>query len=219
MTQTSTHPAAAGEIHRSIRRRTFAALLLVFQVASCASSVDDTVLNSDRIRQTFGSYDVEILYSSQRRRISSLYSGVPGSEITRTFAVVDFNLPMSPELTREHERIVAGGSIGATFRRAGWAIEKRHIFIGELNVTNQHSAIAELMQIALPRQLAVHVYVFAVTRDEQAFNYATIYEIHHPEYMNPDDLQMLYGEMLFDDSGRSDLDDFITLPEEFMDSN
>jgi len=181
-------------------------------MASCATSVDDIVLNSDLIRQEFGSYGVDVLYSSDQRRVSSLYSGEPGQEITRTLAVVDFNAAMSSTMASEHRRILSGGSIGETFRSAGWHIEKQHIFIGELTVTDSHPDIADLMQIGLPRQLASHVYVFAVSKDEKTLSYATIYEFHHPDFITSDELEAFYGAMLFDDSKRETIDDFITLP-------
>ena len=65
------------------------------------------------------------------------------------------------------------------------------------------------MKIALPATLATHHYLFTVTRDERSWNYATITEIHHPQYLTVEDLHDLYGEILFDDSNRDSIRDFI----------
>ena len=169
-------------------------------------------LNSDRIRQTFGSYGVEVLLQDERQRISSLYSGTGDQTITRTYAVVDYLDRPSPEWLADHERIVAGASIGATFRQSGWEIEKQHLFIGELEVPPAYGDIGRLMRIDLPATLATHQYLFVIRREGRSADYARITEIHHPEYLSAADLRGLYGEILFDDSNRDSIHDFIGPP-------
>jgi len=38
----------------------------------------------------------------------------------------------------------------------------------------------------------MHVYQLLLVRNEQSFEYATIVEIHHPDYLSENDLQQLY---------------------------
>lgn len=192
----------------------FRNLLLIFGVicalAACAGR--GQWLNSDRIERTFGSYGVDVLYSDSRRRISSLYSLTGSEKTTRTYAVVDFPATPRAEYAREHALIEAGQSIGKTFRDAGWSIDKQHLFIGELEIPATYVEIGELMRITLPATLATDVYLMIVSKDGRSFNYATITEIHHPDYLQADDLKRIYGEIIFDDSNRDSIHDFIGPP-------
>lgn len=198
-----------------VSRRLSTQLLLLLALAACASREAQLVLNSDLIRGRFGSYGVEVLHASERQRITNLYSDEQGQKVMRTFAVVDFAEPVPPALAEFHARIVAGESIGEVFRSANWAIDKHHIFIGELNIDTSHAVIGQSMHIELPQWLAAHRYIFVVSKDARQLKYATITEVHHPDFLAPDDLTRLYGEMLFDDSGRTLLDEFVTLPAGF----
>ena len=179
-------------------------------LASCTTS--STWLNSDRIQSSFGSYGVDVLYSAQGRRISSLYSTEDGGKVTRTYAVVDFPGEPREPYAREHARIEAGASIGETFRGAGWQVSKQHLYIGEFEIPAAYTDIGKLMQIALPKNLATHVYVLRIRKDDQSFSYATITEIHHPDYLRKADLVKIYGEVIFDDSNRDSIHDFIGAP-------
>ena len=192
------------------RRSNLSCLLLSLLLAACAGSSGR--LNSDMIERRFGSYGVDVLEQTASRRVSSLYSGSGEQKTTRTYAVVEFVAPDRRAYAVEHAKITAGGSIGATFRSAGWQIDKQHIFIGELEVTPEYRSIADLMRIELPATLATHHYLFTVSRDERSWNYATITEIHHPQFLTADDLRELYGEILFDDSNRDNIRDFIGAP-------
>lgn len=194
------------------RRFNIACVLISLLLTACAGLSGG--LNSDMIESRFGSYGVDILEQTSERRISSLYSDSGERKTTRTYAVVDFVASDRRVYAGEHADISAGGSIGETFRRAGWQIEKQHIFIGELEMPPEYRSIAELMKIELPETLATHHYLFTVTRDERSWNYATITEVHHPQYLTADDLRELYGEILFDDSNRDNIRDFIGAPHE-----
>jgi hypothetical protein len=193
----------------NITRYLFSIIMLVGLYA-CAGS--DALLNSERIEQTYGSYGVEVLRNETLRRESSLYSGAGDTKTTRTYAVVGFQVEPRSAYAQEHTLIEAGGSIGATFRRAGWAIDKRHLFIGELEMPDTYATIGELMRIDLPKSLATHVYLLIVTKDKRSFTYATISEIHHPDYLSAADLNAIYGEIIFDDSNRDSIHDFIGPP-------
>jgi hypothetical protein len=187
---------------------TAAALLLV----ACASG--GPLLNSDRIERQFGSYGVEILSQDESRRESSLYSGSGDGRVTRTWALVEYLDTPRNIYREEHEAIVAGASIGETFRRAGWTIRKQNLFIGELEVPGEYRWLGERMRIALPAELAVHQYLFVISRDERSFSYARITEVHHPDYLDAADLGAIYGEIILDDSNRDSIHDFIGPPGE-----
>ncbi len=176
-------------------------------LAACGSQGQP--LNSERIAQSFGSYGVDVIQSGNEGRVSSLYSGSGADKVTRTFAVVKFSDRVRPALANEHARVVSGQSLGAVFKSAGWQIEKHNIFVGELEVPAKYSLLSELMQLSLPQNLATHVYLFVVRKDERSYNYATIAELHHPDYLSVEDLKASYGEIIFDDSNRTSIDDFI----------
>ena len=75
-----------------------------------------------------------------------------------------------------------------------------------------YTNIGELMRISLPDSLATHVYLLIVRKDGRSFTYATITEIHHPDYLSAADLKAIYGEIIFDDSNRDNIHDFIGPP-------
>jgi len=191
-------------------RYVLVAIVVAFGLSACVSN--DTTLNSDRIERTFGSYGVDVLRSDPGRRVSSLYSSTGTNRTTRTYAVVEFAGEPRSAYSREHALIEAGQSIGATFRDAGWSVDKQHLYIGEFEVPETYTNIGELMQIALPETLAAHVYLLNVSKDDRSFNYATITEIHHPVYLDAADLKEIYGEIIFDDSNRDSIHDFIGPP-------
>ncbi|MEO1059629.1 MAG: hypothetical protein AAFY28_22220 [Actinomycetota bacterium] len=173
-------------------------------IAGCADSADEAdvvstpattapLLNSERIEQTFGSYDIEVLQQTASERVSDLYSGMGADRTTRTFAVVTYPSTIDDAVATEHETIVDGGSIGATFRDAGWTIDKIDRYIGSLPAAEVPPAAFDLMNIE-PRELAMHVYRFDVSRDGETIEYATIVELHHPEYLTTEQLVEIFGE-------------------------
>ena len=188
----------------------FALALALLELSGCVSG--GALLNSERITKQFGSYGVDVLRTDEHRRVSSLYSLTDQIRTTRTYAVVDFAADRHEKLQREHAAINAGGSIGATFRNADWQVDKQHIYIGELEVPTEYAEISRLMRIQLPEPLAVHVYLLIVSDDEGRYRYATITEVHHPDYLTADGLRKIYGEIIFDDSNRDRLHDFIGPP-------
>lgn len=148
------------------------------------------LLNSERIERRFGSYGIDVLQSDGRYRVSNLYSVHDGAKICRTFAVVAYPAQPDSRYAREHEEIAAGGSIGAVFARNGWTVTKRHLHFGELPATRK---VAELMGADDGERLAVHIYELTVARDDTSLPYATIAEIHHPDYLSLADLPRIYG--------------------------
>ncbi len=196
---------------KNLTRILFGIALTLILVA-CASRGD--LLNSDRIERTFGSYGIEVLEQDGLRRVSSLYSGSGTGRTTRTYAVVEY-LGSPDNLYREaHDAIVAGASIGDTFRRAGWTIRKQTVFIGELEAPDEYRSLGEMMHIELPADLAVHQYLFVISNEERSFSYARITEVHHPDFLRESDLEAIYGEVIFDDSNRDRIHDFVGPPDE-----
>jgi hypothetical protein len=148
------------------------------------------LLNSERIERQFGSYGIDVLQSDGRYRVSNLYSVHDGERICRTFAVVLYPERIDPLFAAEHAEIVAGGSIGAVFASHDWVVTKRHLHFGELRST---SKVAALMHAAEGEPLAVHVYVLGVSKGATSLDYATISEVHHPDYLSLTELPGIYG--------------------------
>jgi hypothetical protein len=184
-------------------------LVAAFALMLAACGSQGQRLNSEQIERTFGSYGVDVIQSSNEVRLSSLYSGSGEDKVTRTFAVVKFSGRVRPAFANEHAQVASGQSLGAVFKAAGWEIEKHNIFIGGLEVPAKYGLLSELMQIGLPEVLATHVYLFAIRKNQRTYNYATIVELHHPDYLSVEDLRSLYGEIIFDDSNRTGIDDFV----------
>jgi hypothetical protein len=193
------------KVQHKIRLLILACLGLVL----LACGTQGQLLNSERIARTFGSYGVDVLQASSERRVSSLYSVSGDDKITRTFAVVKFSGPARRAFASEHSQVEAGQSLGVVFKSAGWEIEKNNIFIGEMEIPRKYGLLSELMQIDLPKFLAAHVYQFVIRKDGRSYDYATIVELHHPDYLSAEDLEAVYGEIIFDDSDRTTVDDYI----------
>ena len=160
-------------------------------------------MNSERIRQEFGSFGVDVIECTTERRVASLYSLENGARVCRTYADVAFNVPILPELAIEHALVLAGRSIGAVFKGRGFGITKRHVRVGSVTLTRDDAAILSLMRLEAPQQVALHSYVFEIRKDGLVFDYATITERHHPKYLTAADLQAICGEPEHPRSGRA----------------
>ncbi len=155
-------------------------------------TVVDTLLNSERIQMKFGSYGVEVLYSDSTTRITSLYSSEGDKNVTRTFAVVMYPSVVYSALFLEHQAILNGGSIGQVFKESGWTIEKKSIYFGQISPSEQYSDIYEMMGSIDPVVLAMYMYTFSVKKDGSNFEYATIAEVYHPQYLTYGDINRIY---------------------------
>ena len=178
-----------------IYRCRLATVALAFALAlpGCDSGPPAPPLNSERIEQVFGSYGVEVLMSDTSGRMSSLYSTDDGIRTTRTLAVVAWD-PLAPaSLADAHAAILGGASIGATLEAAGWAVVKRNYYFGETAASEQ---VSRLMRIPEGTMLATHGYGLAVVEEDQLFGYATIVEIHHPDYLDLESVENIYGSVL-----------------------
>jgi hypothetical protein len=173
--------------------------------------------NSDRIRLKFGSYGIEIVENGHRIRVSNLYSTADGAKTNRTFAVVMLPDVIEPAFSVEHEAITNGQSIGIVFREHGWRIEKRHQYIGELDVGDDFSAVHSVFGDISEVRPVIHVYSLLIKKDNTQYHYASIAEVHHPEYLGLKDLRTIFGEEI-DDSLEKDRDtaDFLKIVESKM---
>jgi hypothetical protein len=174
-------------------RHGLAAVVFALALLGCESDRPATPpLNSERIEQVFGSYGVEVLASDVSRRISSLYSTDNGVRTTRTLAVVAWAGSADARLADAHAAILGGASIGATLEAAGWVVEKHNYFYGETRASEE---VSRLMRVPPGTMLATHGYGLAVTRDGRSSNYATIAEIHHPDYLDLETVETIYGSV------------------------
>jgi hypothetical protein len=150
------------------------------------------LLNSERIELKFGSYAIRVIKNDNAIRVSNLYSTSQGQETTRTLAVVVYPENMDALLFEEHQKVVSGQSLGAVFKSSGWKIEKKHRYFGELDTVGHYSKLHSLMGRSVGEQLAVHIYDFVVSKGEKELHYATISEVHHPDYLESMDLSEVY---------------------------
>jgi hypothetical protein len=175
--------------------RVLSGILTAFLVA-CASEA--VLLNSERIEQRFGNYGIEILESEDGLRRSNLYSREGNLATCRTYALVEFTERLDERYADTHATVLAGGSIGATAREHGWEVRKHTAYIDQLRLPPRTTQVSRLMRLRGGELLAVHVYRLTLARSDEALPYATIIEIHHPDYLGLAELRALYAD---DDEG------------------
>ena len=129
-------------------------------------------------------------------RRSSLFSTslVDGRyrKICRTFSVVCIERFEQGIVDIEHDVVMRGGSIGAIFRAHGWDVFKETLHTGPISVPVDAETIPALMRIAGGTELAMHVYRLLLKKHEHTLRYATIVEVHHPDYLRLEDLERTY---------------------------
>lgn len=164
--------------------------VLAAVLSACAT--ESVVLNSDRIERRFGSYGIEVLASEAGLRRSNLFSLEGNTATCRTYAVVQFVEQLDERYDDAHARVLAGNSIGQTFREDGWEVRKNTVHIGTVRLPDRPTEIASLMRLAGPRDLALHVYRLGLAREDVLLEYATILEVHHPDYLTAGELRELF---------------------------
>lgn len=169
----------------------------VLAAALSACATETVLLNSERIEQRFGSYGINVLASEAGLRRSSLYSIDNNEHICRTYAIVSFKEDLDSTYGPEHAKVHAGNSLGEVFKANGWSMHKQTLHIGSCAIDQSDSEINQLMRLANDQTLALHIYQLLLARDEQIFEYATIVEAHHPDYLSQSDLLDIYH---YDDS-------------------
>ena len=178
------------------RRDLFLQTPLALLVLSCArpsAEVLRPLLNSERIELVFGNYGLEVLEGGPQLRISNLYSKEGEQRICRTFALTFFPPATPPLLAEEDRAIRAGGSIGAVFKKAGFTVEKRPRYFGELAADRGRRRLAGLMGESARKPLALYVYTMVLRRGGESFTYATLAEVYHPAFLDLGDLRAIYG--------------------------
>ncbi len=174
----------------NMRRTRIPVTILAIALSACV--VEPELLNSERIKQRFGSFGLDVLHSSNGLRRASLHSIEDGRKLCRTYAIVRFDNVPDNVIGEEHARILAGSSIGATFKANGWTIYKETRYIGELQIPAHAAEVRNLMAVDDDELLAMHVYRLLLKKDEQTIDYATIIELHHPEYLTEAQVTKLY---------------------------
>ncbi len=149
--------------------------------------------NSERIQIKFGNYSIDIIENDTGIRVSSLYSTHDGVRIIRTVAVVAYPSVIEKAFSKEHDAIVSGQSIGTLFKNRGWEIEKHHRYFGEIETSNDLFCDNANREGTQRTRSAIHVYTLVVKKDHTSFEYASIAEVHHPEFLQLDDLAAIYG--------------------------
>jgi hypothetical protein len=180
------------DIYRSHK---LAPAVLAAALSACAT--ETVLLNSERIERQFGSYGIDVLASEAGLRRSSLYSLEGNERICRTYAIVSFKEDLDSSYGPEHSKVLAGNSLGEVFKANGWSMHKQTLHIGSFEIDRSASEITQLMRFTADQTLALHVYQLLLAKDEQIFEYATIVEAHHPEYLTRSDLLNIYH---YDDS-------------------
>ncbi len=149
-------------------------------------------LNSERIADRFGSYGVEVVTNEPGLRRSNLFSSEDGVQTCRTFAVVRFVDEPDALIDAEHAQILSGKSIGAIFKASGWAIRKETMHISSVKLDDASHPVANLMRLQRRADVAMHVYRLVLRKSDQAIEYATLIELHHPDHLDQSDLLNLY---------------------------
>lgn len=177
---------------RQLRTAKLLPFLSLLVVAAALPQTGADQLNSERIEARFGNYGIEVLSSDHAVRISDLYTtdDGTGARTTRTLALVEYPSDVPEALRPAHEAILAGGSIGATFKADGWNVIKTHMYFGERAAT---AALERRMRLHGGPLLAVHLYRLDVQRDGRRWPYAKILEIHHPDYLRAVDVRAIYA--------------------------
>ena len=164
----------------------------VIAAALDACAHESERLNSERIAERFGSYGIDVISNGPGLRRSNLYSSENGERTCRTYAVVRFVDEPDTIIVREHSQILAGKSIGAIFKASGWTIFKETLHIGNAALDDAAHPVAILMRLDHGADVAIHVYRLLLEKGERAIDYATLIELHHPDYLSRTDLLKLY---------------------------
>jgi len=163
------------------------------KVSPVSGKRDRVLANSDRIFLKFGSYGIDVLEDGHGLRVSDLFSIHDGVKINRTLAVVLYPTQVETAFAKEHAAIIGGQSIGIVFNKSGWQIDKRHLYFGTIETASDTSASGSFFRVG-QKPLAIHIYSLLVKQNGAAYHYATIAEVHHPDYLTLEDLHAVYGE-------------------------
>ncbi len=192
-----------------MRQTHFPPSVLAAVLSACAT--ESVILNSERIEQRFGSYGIDVLASEAGLRRSSLFSYDGDHTTCRTYAVVQFAEEADARCDNAHTRVLAGDSIGETFKEDGWNVRKNTLYIGTIRLPETHTEVGELMRLSGAHDLALHIYQLVLVRDVNELEYATILEAHHPEYLTESNLRSMFAHEPLEPISRGDLERLSTL--------
>jgi hypothetical protein len=173
-----------------MRNTQFPPNVLAAVLSACAT--ESVNLNSQRIEERFGSYGIEVLASEAGLRRSSLFSFDGDTSTCRTYALVQFVEQLDERYNDAHSKVLAGDSIGETFKEDGWDVRKKTLYVGTVRLPEPRTPVGDLMRLTGAHDLALHVYQLVLAREEIELEYATILEAHHPEYLSAEDLQVIF---------------------------
>ena len=180
--------------------KSLSAALLGLSLIACGNlptaPADNPPLNSQRIENRFGSYGVLILRQTDRDRETCLYSGSPSAPVCRTIALVRFVAEPEPALAETLARVRQGASLGASLVADGWRARKVNRYIGDFPLEGDCGApVARLLRVCGPAPLALHGYELRATRDGLDYAVANLVELHHPAYLDTDDVRTIYSRL------------------------
>jgi len=177
------------------------------------------LLNSERIKQKFGNYGIEVLSQTNVTRVSNLYSSNKGAKVTRTFAVVTYSEKIDSSHSKIHSQIINGASIGRVFKKNGWNIIKKPLYKGAIESRSEDFYhVYDLMSIQ-KKSLAFYMYNFHIQKDSVEHNYATITEVYHPLYINTKTLNLIYKDQQVPVKKTDTIDSILEIVYEKMQSN
>ncbi len=153
------------------------------------------LLNSERIESCFGSYAVEVLWQEDNLRVSSLYSLAGDQRITRTLAISEFASNLPDSLDHAYQAIRAGASMGATLEAAGWQVDKRQRYLGEVALSTALGCLSGPPEPQAQQNLAVQIYDLYAVHESESVRFALLAELHDPRYLTLSDLQQIYGAL------------------------
>jgi hypothetical protein len=142
-------------------------------------------VNSEEIKNRFGSYRVKVLQQDQVHRVASLYSEHNDKAVCRTLAVTYFWQPTPTVVIPADTRIRQGHSIGSTLLDAGLILHRQSL----LEATALSGSGFEALSAGTVCQgtpVLLRLYRLDVGAEHSALQaYATIAEAHHPEHNPP----------------------------------
>jgi len=141
-------------------------------------------VNSEDIKNRFGSYHVVVLTQDEAHRVASLCSEHNSAMVCRTLAVTYFCQP-TPEAALPADQLIRQGhSIGSTLSEAGLVIQRQPL----LEATTLSGEGFERLSAGTVKSgtgLLIRLYRLDIGIDTGSVRpYATIAEAHHPEHLS-----------------------------------
>ena len=141
-------------------------------------------MNSEDIKNRFGSYHVVVLTQDEAHRVASLCSEHNSAMVCRTLAVTYFCQPIPQAALPADHLIRQGHSIGRTLSGAGLVIQRRPL-LEATTLSGQGFERLSAGTVKSGTGLLIRLYRLEVGTDTGSVRpYATIAEAHHPEHLS-----------------------------------